>query len=326
MSAIIFRSLEEARGRFGPCALTIGNFDGVHIAHQVLIRAAVDFTVGRGLIPAVLTFDPHPAAVVAPERVPELICPLEEKLRLLGSRGAQRILVLPFTREVAQLSPAEFVSQILVEALETKAVFVGENFRFGHRQAGHPETLRQLANQYGFVSQFLKPIKVRGEIVSSSLIRQYLKAGNVSRAGRLLNRCFSIHGPVVSGHGLGSKQTVPTLNLRPVPGQVTPRGVYITETLARPVGEKVQGWPSITNVGVRPTFGGDELTIETFLLRSLEGADPERIEVQFRRFVRAERQFPTPEALKQQILFDVARAESYWRRLSRLGLPAPSIY
>jgi riboflavin kinase / FMN adenylyltransferase len=317
----VFRSLEEARGRIGPSALTIGNFDGVHIGHQALLAQTVDYAAANNLSPAVLTFDPHPAAVVASERVPAMICTLERRLELLRSAGAKRIFVLPFTAEVARLSPEQFVSQILVDVLETQAVIVGENFRFGHKQAGNPDVLRALGMQYGFVSQFVKPVSFRGEIVSSSLIRHYLASGNVSRAARLLGRCFFVEGPVVAGHGVGSKQTVPTLNLRPDRGQLIPRGVYITEAMDRP-----RRWPSITNVGVRPTFGGDELTIETFLLSPLEGDTPERIKVEFRRFVRAEQQFANPEALKTQILKDVTRAQKYWHRTAKLAQPAPSIY
>jgi riboflavin kinase / FMN adenylyltransferase len=321
MSSTVFRSLDEARGRFGPCALTIGNFDGVHIGHQALLIQTADYAATKNLAPAVLTFDPHPAAVVAPERVPAMICTLEQRLELLSAAGAKRIFVLPFTAEVARLTPEQFVSQILVDVLETQAVFVGENFRFGHRQAGNPDVLRALGIQYGFVSQFVQPVSFRGEIVSSSLIRHYLASGNVSRAARLLDRCFFVEGPIIAGHGVGSKQTIPTLNLRPDPGQLVPRGVYITETI-----DRARRWPSITNVGVRPTFGGDELTIETFVLSPLEGRAPERIKVKFRRLVRAERQFANPEELKTQILKDVATAQKYWRRIAKLAQPAPSIY
>lgn len=323
MSSAVFRSLEEARHRFGPCALTIGNFDGVHMGHQLLLAETIGYAKAVNLAPAVLTFHPHPAAIVAPERVPAMICTLEQRLALLSSAGAESILVLPFTAEVARLTPDEFVSQILVDALEAQAVFVGENFRFGYKQAGNPEVLGELGNRYGFVSQFLKPVTFRGEIVSSSLIRRYLAAGNVSRAGRLLGRCFFVEAPIVTGRGVGAKQTVPTLNVRPDPGQLVPRGVYITETVDL---LNRQRWPSITNVGIRPTFGGDELTIETFLLSALERETPERIQVNFRRFVRPEQKFANPEALKTQILKDVATAQKYWSRLAKLAQPASSIY
>jgi riboflavin kinase/FMN adenylyltransferase len=252
-----------------------------------------------------------------------LICTLEQRLRLLAAAGIRNIIVLPFTTEVARLSPRQFVSQILCDALETKAVFVGENFRFGRRQRGTSQTLKLLGAEFAFLAQTVHPVCLRGEIISSSAIRRYLSSGNVSRAGRLLGRCFSIEGPVVRGHGVGSKQTVPTVNLRPPTGQLVPRGVYITETREPSPGRR---WESITNCGFRPTFGGNELTIETFLLSPLEGDAPERIEVRFHRFVRDERQFPNPEALRGQILKDVSRAQAYWRRLSNPQRQPASIY
>ncbi len=315
MSTTVFRSLEEARGHFGLCALAIGNFDGVHIGHQTLIREAVSFSVRNHFTPAVLTFDPHPAVVVAPDRVPQMICSLRQRLELLFESGAERILVLPFTADVARLSPEEFVSQILVDALQTKGVFVGDNFRFGYKQAGTPEVLRRLGEQYGFVSEFIHPVRFRNEVVSSSSIRHYLASGNVSRAGRLLGHCFALEGEIVKGHGIGSQQTVPTLNLRPDANQIVPRGVYITETRDQ---QSERRWPSITNAGIRPTFDGEELTIETYLLSALDGPSPEQIEVRFRRFVRPERRFADAAALRAQILKDVERANTYWRRLSKL--------
>lgn len=311
MSAMVFRSLDEAHGRFGPCALAIGNFDGVHIGHQALLRRAVDFAAANNAVPAVLTFDPHPAAVVAPDRVPEMICTLDQRIRLLAHYGATRILVLPFTPEVARLSPEEFVSQVVTEALRAKGVFVGDNFRFAHKQAGTPEVLSALGERYGFVSEFIHPVRFRNETVSSSSIRKYLKSGNVSRAGRLLGHCFSLEGAVVKGHGVGAKETVPTLNLRPVPNQIVPPGVFVSQTREPGSG---RSWRSITNAGTRPTFAGEDLTIETYLLEPLTSPRPEYIEVQFRRFVRPERKFPDPAALKAQILRDVSRAQTYWRR------------
>lgn len=318
-----FRSVEAARGKFGPGALAIGNFDGVHIGHRALLGETVRYASAHGIAPAALTFYPHPTAIVAPQHVPPLICSLEKRIQLLAAAGAERILVLPFTPEVAHMSPEEFVSRILVDALGTKAVFVGENFHFGHKQSGTPDVLRALAEQYGFFVRFLQPLAMRSEIVSSSAVRRYLASGNVSRAGRLLGRCFSLEGLVVTGHGVGSKQTVPTLNLRPAADRIVPRGVYVTETVEQ---SSNRHWESITNAGFRPTFGGDELTVETFLLGKLEGDAPQEIEVRFHHFVRAERQFPSPEALKQQIFKDVSVAQKYWRRRANMGIPAASIY
>ena len=321
-SATVFRS-PETGGKFGPCALAIGNFDGVHIGHQVLLRETVEFAVQGGLHPAALTFHPHPTVVVAPERVPPMICTLDERIRLLEAAGITRILVLPFTPQLAHLSPEDFVRQILVDQLDTKAVFVGENFRFGYRQAGKPATLQSLGDEIGFTCRFVKPVSWRGEVVSSSAIRQALTNGNVTKAGRLLGRCFSVAGSIVSGQGIGSKQTVPTLNIVPTGEQLIPRGVFVTETVEPATGKR---WQSITNAGVRPTFGGTELTVETFLLEPLDGPTPAAIDVLFRRYLRAERQFSDSDALKAQIMKDVARAKAYWRHTAHLGAWEASIY
>lgn len=307
----IFRSLEEAAGKFGPCAIAIGNFDGVHVGHQALIRSAREHAQANGLAPSVLTFYPHPATVLAPERKLGFVSTIEERIRLLIEAGAEHVLVLPFTAGLSQVSALEFVSEILVKALQAKAVFVGENFRFGYRQGGNADTLSELGAQFEFVSKFLAPVTIRGQVVSSSLIRRYVEAGNVMRAGRLLGRCFYVSGAIVAGQGIGRKQTVPTLNLLPAAGQVLPRGVFVTETVDRDNGRR---WQSITNVGMRPTFGGDDVVIETFLLDKLEGDTPANIEVRFRQFLRPERRFDSPDELKMQILRDVARAQTYWGR------------
>jgi riboflavin kinase/FMN adenylyltransferase len=316
----VFRSLDEARRQFAPSALAIGNFDGVHVGHQALLQQARTCADLHRLRPSVLTFYPHPTAIVAPERTPPLICTLEQRIRLLQAAGAEQILVLPFTEQVAHLSPEQFVCEILVDVLRTKAVFVGENFRFGYKQSGTAETLRALGQQCGLEARFIKPVSYRGEIVSSSLIRDYLKKGNVGRAGRLLGRCFFVEGDVVAGRGVGSKQLVPTLNLRPAPGQLVLRGIYVTETtdLARN-----RRWQSITNVGTSPTFGTNETTIETYLLSPFDGLTPESIRVEFRRWLRWETWFPSVAELKTQILKDVDRAQAYWRRVAT---HTPSIY
>ena len=319
----VFHNLEAAAGGFGPCALAIGNFDGVHVGHQALLRATTAYARVHQLVPAVLTFDPHPTAVVAPHRRPQMICTVEDRVRLLSAAGAEKILVLPFTEQLARMSPREFVERILVDGLGTRALFVGQNFRFGYRQAGTPEVLAQLGAELNFEAQFLAPVVLRGRVVSSSAIRKQLAASQVSCAARFLNRWFSMRGTIVSGHGVGAKQTVPTLNLRPTPGLVCPRGVFVTETSDI---DSDRVWPSITNVGIRPTFGGDEMTIETYLLGPLEGESPQAIEVRFQHFLREERKFASPEELKAQIMRDVQRSQIFRARWKKLQKSVPSIY
>ena len=313
----IFRSLAELPSDFGPCAITIGNFDGVHIGHQQIMRRVAAIAHEHGWKAAALTFDPHPTKLVAPARAPRLLTTPEQRARLLLDQGIDEVLILPFTPEVARLTPEEFVREILSGKLGARAVLVGDNFRFGNRAAGDALALQELGGEYGFSTEIIHAISWRGRIISSSEIRQSIEAGQVSLACRMLGRPYALEGRVVPGAGIGSKQTVPTLNLE-TKAEVLPKtGVYITRTRER---NSSREWPSITNVGYRPTFNGHGLTIETFLLSALDGETPEEISVEFLRWVREERKFPSPEALKAQILQDVARANAYSRRRVSLRL------
>lgn len=314
----IFRSPSEVPPDFGPSVITIGNFDGVHIGHRQILRRVVDQARERGCTPAVLTFDPHPARVLAPDRAPRLLMTIDQRLRGMEAEGIEAVLLIPFSLEFAKLTPEEFVEQVLAGTLKARAVLVGDDFRFGHRQAGNVDTLRELGSRFGFTLEPVAGIGRRGERVSSTLIRNLVVAGRVSHACRMLGAPFALEGNVVRGQGIGSKQTVPTLNLD-VRNEVLPKtGVYVTRTrnLDAPSGAGRQ-WNSITNVGYRPTFAGEGLTVETFLLEPLAGAQPERIEVGFLSFVRDERKFDNPEALKARILLDVAVANRLHRRLAK---------
>ena len=310
---MIWRNLAELPEDFGPSALTVGNFDGVHLGHQHILGRVAAIAREHGWKPAALTFEPHPARVVAPARAPKLLTTLDQRCELLHQHGIEQILILPFTHDIAKLTPEEFVSQILVDKLRTRAVLVGENFRFGNRAAGDISTLQKLGEKYGFCSEILSAITIRKRIVSSTEIRRRIEAGDVSTACRMLGRPHALEGRVVPGHGVGAKQTVPTLNLDTEAEVLPERGVYITRTHDL---NNERAWPSITNIGYRPTFGGDDqLSIETFLLAPLEGVSPDEIRVEFLRRVRDERKFESADALKAQILRDVRRAQAYFRRL-----------
>ena len=309
----IYRSLAEAPADFGPSALTIGNFDGVHVGHRRILRRLKAMADEKGWKPSVLTFDPHPTRVVAPERTPLLMTSPERRALLMRQEGIAQVLILPFTRELGSLEPADFVRQLLVERLGARAVLVGGNFRFGRGQAGNVQVLAGLGRELGFETEVVSPVKCRGRIVSSSGIRELIRAGKVGLAARLLERPYALEGEVVGGRGVGSKQTVPTLNLATAAEVLPANGVYVTRTRDL---DTAREWSSITNVGYRPTFGAsDELSIETFLLDRLEGGGPQRIRVEFLWRVRDERKFPTPEALRTQILKDVHIAQSYFRRV-----------
>lgn len=304
----VIHSLESLPAPEGPSVVTVGNFDGVHRAHQKLISSVVEAARAGGAPAVAVTFEPHPLRVLAPERAPKILTPLDVKARLIEALGVDTLLVLPFTRGLSRFPPAQFVRQILVEALGAAAVVVGPNFRFGHEQKGTTEALVEMAKQEGFRVEVLPMLEFRGEPVSSSRIRQALSEGRVERAARLLGRRFSNSGTVVAGIGVGRRETVPTLNLGPVEAQLPKIGVYVSRT--RTGGT----WrPSVTNVGHKPTFGNYPVTVESFLLDfSGEISEPE-MEVEYLYRLRDEKKFSSPAALKAQIEHDAARARHYFR-------------
>jgi len=313
MSFRIFRSLDEVPPDFGPSALTIGNFDGVHAGHRKILDRVLTLANERGWKASVLTFDPHPARIVAPERAPRLMTTPEQRCAIMRQVGIEQALILPFNASVARMTPEQFVEQVLVKKLGTRAVLVGEDFRFGYRHAGNTRLLQEMGVRLGFTTEIVPAVSVRGARVSSSALRQLVESGKVARACRLLTRPFSLVGEVVRGHGVGSRQTVPTLNLATASEVLPANGVYVTRTRDLDGGRV---WPSVTNVGYRPTFGGDrQLSIETFLLSPIDGAAPHRIAVEFLWSLREEKRFDSPEALKSQILKDASRAQAYFRRL-----------
>ena len=191
-------------------------------------------------------------------------------------------------------------------------MLVGDNFRFGNRQAGNVDVLTELGRRFGFETEIVPAVAWRGRVVSSSGIRDLIRAGNVSLAARLLQHAYGLEGEVVSGRGVGSKQTVPTLNLATRAEVIPANGVYITRT--RDCAD-CRKWNSVTNIGYRPTFGAsDQLSIESFLLDALHGEPPQRIRVEFFRRIREERKFDSPLALREQILRDVRTAQTWFRR------------
>lgn len=307
----IFRSVAEAAGVMGPSAVSIGNFDGVHRGHQELFRRLAAHAARLGVKPSVITFDPHPTRIVAPHRAPRLLSSVERRLEWIGECAIEQALVIPFDEEFSRLPPEEFVRQVVVEGAGARLVLVGENFRFGNRQAGDTERLAEFGSAMGFDTEVVAAVDYRKHMVSSTAVRGLLDAGEVVWAARMLGRWYTLEGAVVAGHGIGSKQTVPTLNLKTDAEVLPGRGVYITSTVDPDNGRR---WPAVTNIGIRPTFGGEELSIETYLLAPLEGETPRRIGVSFLHRLREERKFSDAAALKAQIFRDVARAQAYFRR------------
>jgi len=314
----IARDLSQCAA-IGPCALTIGIFDGVHAGHRELLHRTVATARQRGLSAVAMTFHPHPAAVLAPGREPPMLMTLDQRCAAILAEGIDHVFVLEFTTALAHLTPEEFVAQYLRDGLQARAVLVGEKFCFGRARSGDTATLERLGRESGFTTEFLHRVERRGRIVSSTEIRRAIRSGEVALAGRLLGRPYALAGEVVPGQGVGSKQTVPTLNLNPANltagAEVLPAtGVYITRTTEAATSRR---WNSITNVGNRPTFGRESLTIETYLLEPLDPPAPANIQVEFLHRLRDERKFESPEALKAQILKDVSLALTFFRRETR---------
>jgi riboflavin kinase/FMN adenylyltransferase len=301
--------------KFGHASvLAIGNFDGIHLGHQAILRATVERAQSLNAVSTALTFDPSPRKVLHPESAPPRLSTNAQRLEWFNLLGLEAVVVLPFTLDLARLSPVEFVEQILVRDLCLKAILVGENFRFGHKQAGDVKLLSELGRIHGFDVVIVPPVIYRGEVVSSTIIRREVAEGDVSHAARLLGRPFALTGEVVSGTGTGRRFTFPTLNLAAEQELLPARGVYITRTR---LDDETRSHRSVTNIGMRPTFNGSSLSIETHLLDTQLETTPKRMEVRFWKRLREEKKFSGPDELRSQIANDIARANRFFSRLRR---------
>lgn len=312
----VFHSANQWSRHFGPArkgaALTVGSFDGLHLGHQELLRGVSQLARQFGLLAAAVTFDPHPMQVLHPEKAPPQLATLAQRLAGFEQVGLDAALVLKFDRKLSKVSAEDFVRQVLVEHLRVQVLRVGENFRLGHRHAGDVKLLRHLARELGFEVEIVPPVVVRGVVVSSTAIRHALGEGRVADAARLLGRPFVLTGQIRTGTGQGRRLVVPTLNLA-ADQEVLPKpGVYITETV-------VDGrrYPSVTNIGFRPTFDGKHLTVESHLFEFSAELTSGPMEVHFSRRLRDERKFRSPTALRAQIQRDVARARIHFNRIAK---------
>ncbi len=310
----VFRHLEELPADLGGTVLSVGNFDGVHRAHQHVLGEVVGRARELGAVSLAVTFDPHPTRILQPDAAPPLITPLPIKLRLLAAAGLDAVLLLPFTRDLSLLTPRQFAEEILHRKLHAREVHEGFNFRFGCKAKGDVPQLIEFGREFGFEVKVYPEMCIRGHSVSSSRVRDLVGAeGDVSDARQLLGRPFSIISNPGRGRGYGAKYTVPTINLSRY-GELAPRnGVYITRTR---VAEEC--FDSVTNVGNRPTFGVESFAIETHLLNfhPLELTPETEVELFFLRRLRAEIKFPSVEDLRAQIAADVRHARRYFHLLN----------
>jgi riboflavin kinase/FMN adenylyltransferase len=310
----LYRHLDELPDDFGPSIVSVGNFDGVHRAHQKVIAEVVRRARETGATSMVVTFDPHPMRVLRPDVAPRLLTPMPAKLRLLEDTGIDALLVLPFTRDLSVTPPRDFAGLILAHALRAREVHEGFNFHFGHRAQGNVDRLAEFGREFGFEVKVYPALIVRREVVSSSRIRQLIVEGDVPRARSLLGRVFSLVSTPGRGRGYGHKYTVPTINLSRYDELVPRNGVYVTRT-------RINGeiFDSVTNVGVRPTFGPDSFAIESHLLNfhPISLTAQTQVELCFLQRIRDEMKFPAVEALREQIARDVHRARRYFHHLNK---------
>lgn len=284
---------------------TIGNFDGVHLGHQAILRRVRERARAHGGTAIVCTFDPHPLRVLAPHRPIHLLTPLQEKLRILEGLEIDLVVCIEFTPAFSRIAASRFVEEVLVRKLGVREVYVGHDYAFGKGREGNVETLRAQAAVWGFLVEEVPAVQVEGETVSSSLIRQRIRAGQVRKAATLLGRPYVIEGQVVHGAHRGKGLGFPTANLETTYEILPKDGVYAVWAMLE--GQRI---PGVANIGTDPTFGGGTMNYEVHLLDFQGEIYGKTLRMEFIERIREERKFPSPAALVEQIRQDVVRART----------------
>jgi riboflavin kinase/FMN adenylyltransferase len=311
---LVWRSLDDIDADFGPSVVTVGNFDGVHLGHRFVLDQAREVAASHGVPVVAVTFDPHPMRILLPERAPAALTTIDRRAELLGASGADRVLVLPFTRDLASWTPEEFVQRVLVDALHAVAVVVGENFRFGAKAAGNTRVLAELGDKYGFATHALT-LAGAEHPWSSSYVRQALAEGDVAVAAAALGRPHEVVGEVVEGAHRGRELGFPTANV-PAAGltAVPADGVYAGWLRALPPSDISGGRPMPTaiSVGTNPTFGEDERSVESYVLDrddlELYGVT---VEVTFVQRIRGQLRFDSVKDLIDRMCVDVEEVRAH---------------
>jgi riboflavin kinase / FMN adenylyltransferase len=299
----IIRDL-DALPRYPYPVTAIGNFDGVHLGHRAILKAAIDRARAAGGTAFALTFDPLPAKLLAPARAPRLILTPEDKLELLRLSGIDGVIVINFTLDLSMLPPRDFVRDYLYGKIGVREVVEGQNFRFGHNRAGTPAVMVELGRELGFETDVIGPVKADGIEVSSTKVREAIAIGDMHRATRLLGRYHFLSGPVVRGRERGRTIGFPTANLASETECIPPDGVYATRVIL----DDGAAHPSITNVGMRPTFAESARSIEAHIFDFSRDIYGMRIKVELIERIRAEQKFASADALKAQIAIDLNKA------------------
>jgi riboflavin kinase/FMN adenylyltransferase len=301
----ILRSIPELSRLPGPLFLAIGVFDGVHRGHQAVISTSAQHAQSGNGTPVVVTFDPHPMKVLRPRNAPHLLTATQHKIALIRDLDVRHLLVINFNKQFAATEPEDFVRELVTHSKPLREICVGHEWSFGKGRRGNLNLLQKLGAQFDFAVIGIPPVKVNGEVVSSTAIRQAVQSGDLARAAQMLGREYAILGTVVGGDRLGKKIGFPTANLSAHSEQFPPNGVYFAQATLDGV-----VYPGVINLGVRPTVhsGKPERVLEIHLLdfdRDIYGKD---IEVRFLKYLRPEQKFENVHALAQQIEIDVQQA------------------
>ena len=302
----IFRGLPPVAER-APCALAIGNFDGVHRGHRALLTRVVDAARARSLVPAVMTFEPHPREFFMPDKAPARVANLRDKLQGLGGSGIEHVYLQHFNRRFASISAEDFIDRMLVNGCKMKWLLVGDDFRFGARRAGDIALLRQRAARGGYEIEQLDTITDGGERISSSAVRAALAAGDLARASHLLGHAYSITGRVLHGAKRGRTIGYPTLNLRITHKRPAAHGVYAV----RVHGITDKPWPGVASVGLRPTVDDSgRWLLEVHLFDFAEQIYGRLVRVEFIKKLRDEEKYDTLDQLTAAIRNDADQARA----------------
>jgi len=293
-----------------PTVLTLGVFDGLHLGHQLIMKTVVARAGAVKAVPTVITFEPHPRAVLHPEQAPPLLQTFDQKMEALAVLGIEQTIVIHFDHAFSQIRAEDFLREVVVDRLHAKEVYLGRGFFFGHNREGNIELLRHVSQQLGFVADEVPEVRLRGRRIGSTVIRQLLADGRVNLARRMLGRPYGVEGPVARGDARGVGLGFPTANVQPHNRVIPRRGVYVTSTLI-----EGQWRRSVTNIGVRPTFGDAlEPSVETHLMNWSGDLYGDVLRVRFLHRLREEKKFASIDELKNQIGRDVARAQKYFER------------
>lgn len=298
----IIRDL-EAFTRHPYPVTAIGNFDGVHMGHRAILRSAIERARAAGGTAFALTFDPLPAKLLVPERAPKLILVPDDKLELLRLSGIDGVIVINFTLELSLLTPRDFVCDYLLGKIGAREVVVGHSVSFGHNRAGNAAVMVELGREFGFDTNVVGPVKVGGLEVSSTKVRELIQAGEMRSAAKLLGRSHFVHGPVVRGRERGRTIGFPTANIESETECIPPDGVYATRVILDD-----GGYPSIMNIGMRPTFGETTRAIEAHIFDFARDIYGVRVKLEIIERIRGERKFDSADALKRQIALDLGKA------------------